>query len=99
MPKQCKGHHGFYIDCHCYRFLLLDKATRPNICKKECLSVLYKTFCSAFHQGKSVQNRAQFVILSDENHRLSYTIIRVVCNEIESDGHKKGCYSYSFIAF
>ena len=25
MPKQCKGHHGFYIYCHCYRFLLLDK--------------------------------------------------------------------------
>ena len=21
VPKQCKGHHGFYIDCHCYRFL------------------------------------------------------------------------------
>ena len=18
VPKQCKGHHGFYIDCHCY---------------------------------------------------------------------------------
>ena len=22
---QCKGHHGFYIYCHCYRFFLLDK--------------------------------------------------------------------------
>ena len=34
-----------------------------------------KTFILALHQGKSVQNRGQSVILSGENHRLPYTII------------------------
>ena len=33
-----------------------------------------KTFILALHQGKSVQNRGQSVILSGENHRLPYTI-------------------------
>ena len=39
------------------------------------LFFMRKTFTLALHQGKSVQNRGQSVILSGENHRLPYTII------------------------
>ena len=38
------------------------------------LFFMRKTFILALHQGKSVQNRGQSVILSGENHRLPYTI-------------------------
>ena len=38
------------------------------------LFFMRKTFILALHQGKSVQNRGQSVILSGENHRLAYTI-------------------------
>ena len=38
------------------------------------LFFMRKTFIPALHQGKSVQNRGQSVILSGENHRLPYTI-------------------------
>ena len=40
VPKQCKGHHGFYIDCHCYRFFLLDKGHEAENLQKECLFLL-----------------------------------------------------------
>ena len=37
VPKQSKDHHGFYIDCHCYRFLLLDKGHEAeNLQKSVC---------------------------------------------------------------
>ena len=26
--KQCEGKHGFYIDCHCYRFLFAREMPR-----------------------------------------------------------------------
>ena len=47
-PKHYKGHHGFYIDCHCYRFFSLDKGHEPKICKKSvyfyCITIsLWKT--------------------------------------------------------
>ena len=37
VPKQSKDHHGFYLDCHCYRFLLLDKGHEAENLQKECL--------------------------------------------------------------
>ena len=41
MPMQCKGQHGFYMDCHCYLFLLLDKGHRAiKTCKKSVFIVL-----------------------------------------------------------
>ena len=49
------------------------------------LFFMRKTFILALHQGKSVQNRGQSVILSGENHRLPYTIIGGV-DTIISDG-------------
>ena len=37
MPNQCKGQHGPYIDCHCYRFLFVRKKINEaeNLQKKE----------------------------------------------------------------
>ena len=34
VPKRYKGQQGFYIDCHGYRSVLLDRDHGPKICKK-----------------------------------------------------------------
>ena len=42
VTKQCKGHHGFYIDCHCYRFLFAREVLEAeNLKKSVCFYWFY----------------------------------------------------------
>ena len=56
------------------------------------LFFMCKTFILALHQGKSVQNRGQSVILSGENHRLPYTIIGGVATLFRAQHHRNAAY-------